>query len=71
VRALQKLIRNGTSTQVTIARPLLIQLGWLSGETVIVELMEDESIRVRRPNSSDFPAKRSTHPGSVVTAPVA
>jgi antitoxin component of MazEF toxin-antitoxin module len=54
MRALQKLVRNGSSTQVTMPRPLLIHLGWLPGEAVIIELLEDDSIRIRRPREADF-----------------
>jgi len=54
MRALQKLIRNGNSTQFTIPRAILIHLGWLAGESMIVEVLEDESVRVRRPRESDF-----------------
>lgn len=52
-RALQKLVRNGNSTQVAIARPLLIDLGWLPGEFVIVELQPDNTLRIVRPNVED------------------
>ena len=41
MRALQKLVRNGSSTQVTIARPMLIALGWIPGDAVIVEMTID------------------------------
>lgn len=54
MRALQKLVRNGNATQVTIPRPLLIAVGWLPGQQVILELLEDNSIRVRIPVSADF-----------------
>lgn len=54
VRALQKLVRNGSSTQVTLPRPLLIELGWLPGEAVIVEMLEDRTVHVRRPREADF-----------------
>jgi len=54
MRALQKLVRNGNSTQVTIPRPMLIALGWLTGEQMILELLEDQSLRIRRPVERDF-----------------
>jgi len=54
MRALQKLVRNGNSTQITIARQILVTLGWLPGESVILELLEDQTLRVRRPQESDF-----------------
>jgi len=54
VRALQKLVRNGNATAVAIPRPFLIHLGWLPGESIVLELLEDKSIRVRRPVERDF-----------------
>jgi antitoxin component of MazEF toxin-antitoxin module len=54
VRALQKLTRNGNSTMVTIPRAVLIHLDWLPGEAVILEVLEDKSIRLRRPRDGDF-----------------
>lgn len=54
MRALQKLTRNGNATGVSIPRALLAALGWLPGESVIIEMLEDKSIRVRRPVARDF-----------------
>ena len=54
MRALQKLVRNGNATAVTLARPLLFHLGWLPGESVFVELLYDHSLRIRRPVERDF-----------------
>ncbi len=54
MRALQKLTRNGNSTSITIPRPVLFVLGWLPGESMILEVLEDHSIRVRRPVERDF-----------------
>jgi antitoxin component of MazEF toxin-antitoxin module len=48
MRSHQKLVRNGNSTQVTIPRPILTHLGWLPGEMIVVELLEDKSLRVFR-----------------------
>lgn len=58
MRCLQKLVRNGNSTGVTLPRPLLFHLGWLPGEAVIVELLEDKSVRIRRPTADDFAPRR-------------
>jgi hypothetical protein len=33
---------------------MLIHLGWLPGEAVIIELLEDETLRLRRPSADDF-----------------
>ena len=54
MRALQKLIRHGNSVAVSIPRPMLFHLGWLSGEPVILELLEDHTVRIRRPVERDF-----------------
>ena len=54
MRALQKLSRKGNSIAVSIPRPMLFHLGWISGEAVILELLEDKSIRIRRPCERDF-----------------
>lgn len=55
MRALQKLVRNGNSTQVTIPKPLLVHLGWLPGGDVIVELaVDNRSLVFREPRADDF-----------------
>lgn len=33
---------------------MLITLGWLPGESIILELLEDQSVRLRRPTDRDF-----------------
>jgi antitoxin component of MazEF toxin-antitoxin module len=59
MRALQKLVRNGNSTQVSIPRPILIHLGWLPGHLVVVEVLEDETLRVRPQYEGEFGPKWS------------
>lgn len=54
MKFLQKLVRNGGATQVTIPRPILGQLDFVAGQTVMVEVIEDGAIRVRRPREADF-----------------
>jgi antitoxin component of MazEF toxin-antitoxin module len=54
MRARQKLVRNGNSTSVNIPRPMLIHLGWLPGEEMVVEILEDNSVRIRRLVERDF-----------------
>jgi antitoxin component of MazEF toxin-antitoxin module len=54
MRALQKLTTRGNSTGVSIPRTILHRLGWLPGESVIIEVLEDDSVRVRRPCERDF-----------------
>lgn len=56
MRALQKLVRNGNATRITIPRSMLHHVGWLPGESMIIELLEDNSFRLRRPSLDDFPA---------------
>jgi antitoxin component of MazEF toxin-antitoxin module len=71
MRALQKLVKNGNAIAVSIPRPLLVHLGWLPGESIIIELLEDDSIRLRRPVERDFApqgAPRLIHDG-VATVP--
>lgn len=59
MRALQRLVRNGNSNQVAIAKKIFDHLGWKPGEFVVVELLESGELRVRRPQVSDF---LSNHP---------
>jgi len=54
MRAIQKLHRNGSSTIVTIPRPVMMALDWLPGQVVIVEVLEDRSLRVRVPTTADL-----------------
>lgn len=54
MRGIQKLVRNGNATQVTIPRAVLHWLGWLTGEDVLFEVLEDKSILFRRVRPSDF-----------------
>lgn len=48
MRLIQKLVRNGNSTQVTIPRPVQMHLGWLPGEAVVLTVLEDRSLRIQR-----------------------
>ena len=52
--AIQKLVRNGSSTQVTIPRTFLNVLEWLPGQLVAVEYCADKTVRVRKPRERDF-----------------
>lgn len=54
MRALQKLTQKGNSYGFSVPRPLMVHLGWLPGESFIIELLEDQSLRVRRPTGEDF-----------------
>lgn len=59
MRALQKLVRNGNSTQVTIPRAVLVYLGWLPGEEIILELTDAKHVVIRRPTPDEFAPKRA------------
>ncbi len=55
MRALQKLVRNGNATAVSIPRAILFQLGWLPAQAIIVEITESgDALIVRRPKAEDF-----------------
>jgi antitoxin component of MazEF toxin-antitoxin module len=71
VRAEQKLVRHGNATGVNIPRQILTHLGWLPGEAVVVELLEDKSLRLRRRTVDDYAPIRSPRivydePGKVI-----
>ena len=67
MRALQKLVKNGNSTQVTIPRAVLHYLDWLPGEFIILEVCADKTLRIRPPVETDV-APRRFHPVLVQTA---
>lgn len=48
MRVIQKLVRNGSSTQVTIPRAMLMHLDWVPGNDVLVEVLEDGTLRVSK-----------------------
>jgi antitoxin component of MazEF toxin-antitoxin module len=54
VRAIQKLVRNGNATAVSIPRQILIYLGWIPGQPIVIEVLEDKSLRLRPPCERDF-----------------
>jgi len=54
MKALQKLVRNGNATSVTVPRTILVHLGWLPGQSVVIETTTDAAVIVRRPRESDF-----------------
>jgi antitoxin component of MazEF toxin-antitoxin module len=61
MRDLRTLTRNGNATTVVICRPLLVQLGWLPGTKVVVELLEDNTLRIRPLDDAAFQPKRIPH----------
>jgi len=54
MHALQKLCKSGSSTVVTIPRPLLERVGWVSGDFIVIELLEHGAIQIRTPTTADF-----------------
>lgn len=57
MRDIRKLVRNGNATQITISRPMLVTLGWLPGMEVVMELLEDNTIRIRPLEDKAFQPK--------------
>ena len=57
MRCLQKLCKCGNATHFTIPRAALFYLGWLPGESMVLELLEDKSIRIRRLTADDVTIK--------------
>ena len=53
-----KLTRNGNTTTICIPRAMRAYLGWLTGERMVLEVLEDKSLRVRRMNETDIAPPR-------------
>lgn len=53
-RVLQKLCKHGNATAICLPRFVLYDLGWVSGQAVMVEILEDRSVRLRLPCAQDF-----------------
>lgn len=58
MRYLQKIVQNGNSSQVTLGRALMAWCDLVPGQAIIVEALEDKSIRVRAPGPNEFLPKR-------------
>jgi antitoxin component of MazEF toxin-antitoxin module len=72
MRLVQRLHKNGTSTVVTIPVRILRALNWSPVEVVIVEALEDGSVRVRIPTLADvatYRAPRRPHVGDAAVTP--
>jgi antitoxin component of MazEF toxin-antitoxin module len=55
VRGIQKVLKHGSSAAVTIPRPFLYHLGWIIGQGVMLELLEDgQGLLVRLPKLEDL-----------------
>lgn len=59
MRAFQKIVTRGSSIGVNLPRPMLCILGWLPGEHIVVELLEDKSVLLRRLNERDIMSQRN------------
>lgn len=58
-RAVVALRMDGSSTVVTIPRQILTYLGWLPGDDTVIELLEDNTLRVRPFTKDDVPDRRA------------
>jgi antitoxin component of MazEF toxin-antitoxin module len=54
MRAQQKLTQKGNSFGFSIPKQMLVFLGWLPGESFIVELTDDRSVLIRRVTERDL-----------------
>lgn len=54
MRLTMKLQKRGNSVCLSIPRYMLAHLGWLCGDTVVEELLEDKTLRVRPLNDPAF-----------------
>lgn len=61
MRAIQRLCRHGNGTSITIPRVMLTKQGWLPGEYILVEELEDGTFRLRRPTIDDVGARFTPH----------
>lgn len=53
-RVLQKLCKHGNATAIVIPRFVLFEIGWVCGQAVMVEVLDDQSVRIRLPQQQDF-----------------
>lgn len=51
---LQRISRVGGSSCVVIQKPIMRHLGWITGQSVIVEVLDDDTLRVRKPTVDDL-----------------
>lgn len=63
MRYVQKIVRNGNSAQVTLPRHLMAWCELILGQAVIVETLEDKSIRIRALRENDL---MPAHPPRIV-----
>lgn len=53
-RDLQRLAKNGSSSCVNIRGAVMRHLGWLTGMSLIVEVLDDDTVVVRKPTIEDL-----------------
>lgn len=53
VRTDLKLTRNGNATTITIPRTIRTALGWVPGDRMVLEVLDESSILVRQMRPSD------------------
>ena len=51
---LQRLSKNGSSACVNIRKPVLRQLDWITGMSLVVEVLDDNTLRIRKPTFEDL-----------------
>lgn len=61
MRAIQRLCKHGNGTSVTIPRVMLTKVGWLPGEYILVQELEDGAFMLRRPRADDVGAQFTPH----------
>ncbi len=66
-RLVGKLVLNGNSTQVTIQRPILRELGWLPSECVVLNVVDGRKLLIER--LEDAIAESNARIGALVNAP--
>jgi len=54
MRAIQKIVRCGGASHFTIPRAAMFYLGWVTGQQIMLEVLEDRSIRIRPLTHDDF-----------------
>lgn len=51
---IQRISRVGSSSCVVLQKPVMRHLGWITGQSVIVEVLDDDTLRVRKPTLEDL-----------------
>ncbi len=54
MKYLHRLVKNGSSTQVTIPVRMLHFLQWRTGQTMVIELTSERTLIVRPPTAEDI-----------------